>query len=123
MESFSHDEKLTRKERLRRRQDFVLVYREGVRLRGRFFNLKIRPNDLEKSRIGLSVSKKIGKAWLRIRSKRLLREVFRKNKKWIPFPADLIFMARSEIKDASFRLLEEDFRRVLSRLTAEKVRK
>ena len=122
-ESRSPDEKLTREERLRRKADFTAVYKEGRRTEGRFIKICIRPNGLKKSRVGLSVSKKIGKAWLRNRSKRLLREVFRKNKGSIPFTADLVFIAKREIREATYPSLEEDFRKTLDRIRAGEERK
>jgi ribonuclease P protein component len=65
------------KERLTKTEQFSLVYNEGSTLVDRLLVLKARPNQLEFSRYGISVSKRVGKANVRNRVKRVLREVLR----------------------------------------------
>lgn len=60
------------------------------------------------TRIGLTVSRKVGKAVVRNLVKRRLREIFRKNKARIPAGMDLIFIARREAATASFAALTEE---------------
>jgi len=60
------------------------------------------------TRIGLTVSRKVGKAVVRNLVKRRLREIFRKNKARIPAGMDLIFIARREAATASFAVLTEE---------------
>jgi len=71
------DERLRPSERIRRKKDFIELYRKGRRLRGRYFYLVFRPNGLEYSRMAVVVSRKIGKATVRNRLKRWFRELFR----------------------------------------------
>jgi ribonuclease P protein component len=63
---------------LARKRDFDLVFREGISAAAKYLVLYARPNELNWNRLGLSVSKKIGKAVVRNRVKRLLREAVRK---------------------------------------------
>lgn len=58
-------------------------------------------------RIGFSVSKKIGKAVVRNKVKRRLREVCRLNEKIFPQGFDLIIVARVRIKTASYSIIEK----------------
>lgn len=60
-----------------RKQDFESVFREGVSAATPLLVLYARTNGLGDDRLGLSVSKKIGKAVTRNRIKRLLREAMR----------------------------------------------
>ncbi len=91
------NERLTPDERIRRKKDFISLYRDGSRLRGRYFNLVFRPNELGFSRQAVVVSRKVGKAVARNRVKRRVRELFRRNKALLPRPFDLIVVAKPEI--------------------------
>lgn len=93
------NERLTPLERIRRKKDFVSLYRDGSRHRGRYFNLVYRSSPLDHSRLAVVVSKKVGPAVTRNRVKRRLREVFRRNKGLLPEATDLIVVARREIAD------------------------
>ena len=59
---------------LKKRQDFKKVFSRGKSSVGALFVIYALANDLESSRLGLSVSKKVGGAVVRNRVKRLIRE-------------------------------------------------
>jgi ribonuclease P protein component len=63
---------------IRKRRDFELVFKEGISSRSQYLVLYARPNELSYNRLGLSVSKKIGKAVIRNRIRRLLKEAMKK---------------------------------------------
>ncbi len=58
-------------------QQYALVYSKGSSWASNFVVMKALPNGLTLSRYGLSVSKRVGKAVVRNRIKRLLREILR----------------------------------------------
>jgi ribonuclease P protein component len=71
---------LSAQHRLRRRQDFAIVYAKGDRYSGRYLRLRIydRVNSDLASQIAIVISKKISKsAVIRNRIKRQLRAIFR----------------------------------------------
>lgn len=70
----------------------------------------------DRSRIGLTVSRKIGNAVVRNRTKRRLREIFRKNRLELDRPMDLVVNAKKSIRDTDSRTLEAEFRNVIRRL-------
>jgi ribonuclease P protein component len=102
--SFSKDE------RLRQRLDFQLVLRRGSRRHTEHFIVVLRPNALQCSRLGITVSRKVGNAVKRNRVKRWLREFFRLHKPRLPASHDLVIIA----KQGAATLAYADVRRELA---------
>ena len=67
-------------------------------------------------RLGIAATKKLGGAVERNRAKRLIREVFRRNK--IADGFDVVVIPKRELLDASLSTLEADYRRLLGRRVA-----
>lgn len=86
--------RFTRDERIRRQRDFDVVYEEGRTVRLPAMILRVRPNGLAQSRLGLSVGRRVGNAVTRNRIKRLLREVWRLNKSMLTVPCDIVVIPR-----------------------------
>src|SRR3989304_1234240 len=63
--------------RLRRRKDFDTVFQEGHVLANRLLVLRTAPNELPPNRYGFVTSKRLGKAVVRNRVRRPLRESVR----------------------------------------------
>jgi ribonuclease P protein component len=100
-------------ERISRRADYLRIQKGGARAHGRFLTLIALPNGAATTRLGVSASRRLGGAVLRNRAKRLIREVFRRNKP--PTGLDLVVIPKPELFEASFTALEEDFRSALRR--------
>jgi len=106
---------LKKSEHLRKNSDFKKVYAKGKSCADHFVVLFVLRNDLEGNRIGLSVSKKIGKAVKRNRVKRLFREVYRLNKDKLIQGFDLIFLARKDAIKLDFHGMERSILRLYKR--------
>jgi ribonuclease P protein component len=73
-------EALPKRRRLRARAEFQKVYAEGQRYNGRLLAAFLRKNELSEHRLGVTASSKaIGNSVDRNRTKRLLRELFRRS--------------------------------------------
>ena len=71
---------LPKRRRLSARAEFQKIYAEGQRFDGRLLAAFLRRNELTEHRVGVTASTKaIGKAVNRNRTKRLLRELFRRS--------------------------------------------
>jgi ribonuclease P protein component len=104
---------MNKRERLKARKDFVSVYRKGRAWVSQFLVLRALPNDLPHHRCGFVVSKRVGKAVVRNRLKRRLREGLRPlavQPGW-----DLILLARPLAARASYHELREAIANLLSR--------
>lgn len=80
--------------RLRRRGEFLGVQRSSARLVTDHFIVYARATKHEQTRLGITVSRKVGRAHQRNRVKRLVREVFRRNQPKLPPGLDTVFVAR-----------------------------
>ncbi len=101
------------KEYLTRPMQYALVYNEGSSWTSSLLVMKILPNGLGLSRYGFSVSKRIGKAVMRNKVKRWLREILRLT----PLKPgwDIVFIARRLAATADYANLEKSVKGLLSR--------
>lgn len=89
---------------LTRRAQYISVYQQGRTFADSLVVLKVLPNDLNLSRYGFSVSKRVGKAVQRNRVKRLLKEIVRLHS--VEAGWDIIFIPRREAVAVDYYQLE-----------------
>jgi ribonuclease P protein component len=106
------DSPLTKKERLLNRKDFVNLNRAERRYPTEHFTVIFKGNGLDIARLGITVSKRVGKAVKRNRIKRLLREFFRLNKKIFPKGFD-VFVANKGSEDLIYRKIKEELSEII----------
>jgi ribonuclease P protein component len=107
-------------ERIRRRAEFQQVYERGTKVHSRYCTLFVRPNELGVGRLGVAATRKLGGAVQRNRAKRLIREVFRRNK--LAPGCDVVVVPKRELLDASLTILEADYRSTLERALRQRAR-
>ncbi|RMF33667.1 MAG: ribonuclease P protein component [Chloroflexi bacterium] len=101
--------------RLRRNQDFRRVRQEGRSWAHPLLILGAAPNDLSYTRIGVTASRRVGKAVRRNRAKRLLREAVRRRYDRIRPGWDLVLIARPAIVEATFHQVDQALEQLLQR--------
>jgi ribonuclease P protein component len=105
---------LPKKHRLTDKRDFQRVFHHGHSFANRYlvlYYLKNRNSDV--FRVGFSVSKKVGKAVVRNRVKRLLREAFRLDKERITEPYDFVVIARPSAAELTFEQIRQNVQHLL----------
>ncbi len=83
--------------RVRKRRDFERAYEEGKKVVTPEFALFARRNGLSHSRLGITTTRRLGKAVTRNRARRLVREAYRTHRRDIPTGLDLVFVVRSPL--------------------------
>jgi ribonuclease P protein component len=107
---------LQREYRLRRRNDFRKVFRGGTSVANRQFVLyAFKRTDGEVSRVGISISRKVGKAVVRNRIKRLIKEIVRQWMDQIHSEMDLILIVRNPVVGLDYKEMESSLRHVMKR--------
>lgn len=106
---------MKRRYRVRENERFQAIRRSGRSYANSHMVLCVLPNDLPYSRFGFSVSRRIGKAVVRNKVKRRLREAVRLRMGQVQPGWDLVFIARNPIRDANFHEIDAACARLLRR--------
>ncbi|HLJ67994.1 MAG TPA: ribonuclease P protein component [Chloroflexota bacterium] len=98
---------LPRQYRLTRSRDIVRTRRSGRPARAPLAALYVLPTGKGAVRAGFSVNKRVGKATVRNRVKRRMREALRAQLPGVRPGHDLVFVARPEAAQATYHQLAE----------------
>ena len=93
-------------ESLKKNEQFRFVYKNGRSYANKYFIMYVKENGLDKNRIGISVSKKVGNSVVRHRITRLVRESYRLHESVFNSGLDIVIVARSNAASASFGEVE-----------------
>lgn len=93
-------------ESLKKNKDFQVVYKNGKSYANRYLVLYIRENGMDKNRLGISVSKKVGNSVVRHHLTRLIRESYRLREEHFQCGFDLVVIARAGAKERSYHDIE-----------------
>ena len=107
-------------QRLKRRAEFLRVASRGRKapMPGLVLQVLLR-GDEEPARLGFTVTKKVGNAVVRNRTRRRLREAARAVlREEAVAGADLVLIGRDGTRTRIFTALKDDFRRALTKLGA-----
>lgn len=109
MKSFS----FSKEDRLLNREDFVNLNRLGKRYHTGHFTVILKNNGLGITRLGITISKKNGKAVKRNKIKRLLREFYRLHKDIFPQRTDVVVMANKGACDLDYWKIKEELSEII----------
>lgn len=110
--------------RIKKRRDFLRAQGKGDKIHLRHFLVFVTPRRLAgdesseatPTRLGITVTKKVGKAHERNRIKRLVREVFRRQRRALEPGVDLVFVAKRNAGEVEFEDVARDFAQLVKRL-------
>lgn len=102
---------------LRTAAEYRAVYGKGQRFHSPYFSAFILPTATNEARLGLTATRKVGKAVVRNRCKRRMREVFRHHQSESLYGVgyDLVINAKTELAIAEISLIAQAFQQTLQR--------
>ena len=119
-------EALPKERRLAKRREFVHVYETGRKHFSRYTVVFFSANGLPHSRIGITATKKLGKANVRNRLKRWTRETYRRQREPLGIDArtlDIVVNVKPNAGAATFHDYSTDLAQALERVVRDSARR
>lgn len=89
--------------------EFQAIYKNGKSYANKYLVMYVSENPEGKSKLGISVSKKVGNSVVRHRLARLIRESYRLNTNMFNSGLNIIVIARTTAKGKNFAEIESAF--------------
>ena len=93
-------------ESLEKNRQFQFVYDYGRSYANKYLVMFVMDNNTETSRLGISVSKKVGNSVIRHRVKRLIKESYRLQEEMFNSGLDIVIIARVTANNISYKEIE-----------------
>ena len=93
-------------ESLKKYEQFQFVYKNGKSYANKYLIMYVKKNGLEKNRIGISVSKKVGNSVVRHRVTRLVRESYRLHESIFNSGLDIVIVGRPSAATVGYQEVE-----------------
>lgn len=101
--------------RLRKRKEFSYLYNNGTAKHSAHITLVFLPTKHRPLKIGFSIGKKIGKAYMRNLIKRRMRSIVRELVPNLPDNYNMVFIAKAGINEISFAELRNEIMLVVEK--------
>ena len=105
-------------ESIKKAADFKKVYKQGKAASNKHFAVYAETTDRGYARLGLSIGKKVGKAVVRNKLRRWIKEFCRLNKELLP-SADIVVVAKAMARELVAAGMYSKTEKSLSKLTGQ----
>ena len=93
-------------ESLKKNHQFQFVYKYGKSYANKYLVMYVKENGMEKNRIGISASRKVGNSVVRHRVTRLVRESYRLHEAVFNSGLDIVIVARQNAASVGYEEIE-----------------
>ena len=100
------------KYRVKNKELFNDIIKTGSQQKSKYFYIYFKENSLDYPRFGIAVGKKICKAVIRNKYKRIIRMILSENKKTFKNKQDYIIMIKNTGLKATYAELKEDLKNI-----------
>ena len=107
----------TKGDRLLQRSEFQRLHQTGKRFQNKHFIAYVRLNHHNCCRLGITVTRRLGKAAKRNRIKRIVREYFRLNRHRFTVKWDINIIAKRQIADISAKAANRSLQDIFDRIS------
>ncbi len=97
---------MEKKLKLKSNRDFRKTYDKGKSFANKYLVIFFIKNGLESNRIGVAVTKKLGRSVVRNKVRRRIREAYRLNNHKVRQGYDIVFLSRVGAKEVGYKELE-----------------
>ena len=101
--------------RIKANEDFAIAIKKGKAYHSHSYSLHVVSNQYEHTRVGISVSKKLGNAVVRSRIKRQIRAICDSVIDYNNQALDIVIIARSEFLNKTFADNKEEFMNLVNK--------
>ncbi len=108
-------------DRILKRPDFVHLSKSGIKIQNKNFIAAFQKGCIDRTRIGITVSKRVGGAVSRNRLKRLIREFFRLNKHHLPGYLDINIIAKKKASERSSKEIHASLQEIFDKIARRRV--
>jgi ribonuclease P protein component len=108
------NERFPKTARLRKRPEFLKLSRDGSKFQSANFVVISNVNEGTESRLGITVSGKVGNSVTRNRIKRQVREFFRRRRSELPKATDFLVIARNSAAGLAHDLIVGELERAFT---------
>jgi ribonuclease P protein component len=105
-------------ERLLKRADFLKLSRSGRTKQTRYFIAAMLGSETDTTRLGITVSKRVGNAVERNRIKRIVRDYYRLNRDTISGNRDINIIARKYVASLTNREVRDELGKLFKKIVA-----
>ena len=95
---------------IKKNSDFQIVYKKGKSYANKLLIMYVYNTEGDHTRIGISVSKKVGNSVVRHHITRLIREIFRLYREQTDSGLDIVVVARMAARDSDYKKMESAYR-------------